>query len=115
MARTCLIRSKTMSEAIEVARQTQLQDRLNRARSTLLGLAAGDAIGTTVEFEPRGSFAPLSDMVGGSPSGLLSDQWTDDTSMALRLASSLLENGFDLHDQMQRYVMWHDEGYMSNN
>ena len=41
-----------------------LQDRF---LGCLLGLAAGDAVGTTVEFRPRGSFAPLTDMVGGGP------------------------------------------------
>ena len=91
------------------------QGRLDRARGALLGLAAGDAVGTTVEFKPRGSFAPLTDMVGGGPFRLLPGQWTDDTSMALCLTASLLDKGFDLHDQMQRYVRWHDEGYMSSN
>ena len=91
------------------------QNRLNRARGALLGLAVGDAIGTTVEFKPRGSFIPLTDMVGGGSFDLLPGQWTDDTSMALCLAASLVEHGFDTHDQMQRYLLWHDEGYMSSN
>ena len=104
-----------MSEAAQTIHQTVPQRRFDRARGALLGLAVGDAIGTTVEFKPRGSFAPLTDMVGGGPFGLLPGQWTDDTSMALCLAASLLESGFDLHDQMQRYVRWHDEGYMSSN
>ena len=95
--------------------QAPQPDRLDRARGALLGLAVGDAIGTTVEFSPRGSFAPLTDMIGGGPFDLLPGQWTDDTSMALCLANSLLENGFDLQDQMQRYVRWHDEGYLSSN
>lgn len=90
-------------------------DRINRSRGALLGLAVGDAIGTTVEFMPRGSFAPLTDMVGGGPFNLQPGQWTDDTSMALCLAASLIDNGFDTHDQMQRYALWHDEGYMSSN
>lgn len=41
-----------------------------RFRGALLGLAAGDAVGTTVEFRPRGSFPPVTDMVGGGPFGL---------------------------------------------
>ena len=42
-------------------------------------------------------------------------QWTDDTSMALCLATSLIERqGFDPKDQMQRYVRWWKEGYMSS-
>jgi ADP-ribosyl-[dinitrogen reductase] hydrolase len=90
-------------------------DRIDRARGALLGLAVGDAIGTTVEFMPRGSFAALTDMVGGGPFNLLPGQWTDDTSMALCLGASLLEHGFDLADQIFRYLQWHDEGYMSSN
>lgn len=84
------------------------------AQGALLGLAVGDAIGTTVEFKPRGSFAPVTDMVGGGPFDLAPGQWTDDTSMALCLATSLLEHGFDLDDQMSKYLLWHDEGYLSS-
>ena len=94
--------------------QKNIENRLNRARGALLGLAVGDAVGTTVEFKPRGSFMPLTDMVGGGPFNLLPGQWTDDTSMALCLAASLVEHGFDAHDQMDRYLQWHDEGYMSS-
>lgn len=89
--------------------------RIDRSRGALLGLAVGDAIGTTVEFKPRGSFTPMTDMVGGGPFDLKPGQWTDDTSMALCLGASLLEHGFDLADQMDRYLQWHDEGYMSSN
>ena len=81
----------------------------------MLGLAIGDAIGTTVEFKPRGSFKPLTDMVGGGPFDLEPGQFTDDTSMALCLAASLIEKGFDLNDQMTRYTRWANEGYMSSN
>lgn len=89
---------------------------LDRFRGCLLGLAAGDAVGTTVEFRPRGSFAPLTGMVGGGPFRLEPGQWTDDTSMALCLAVSLVEcNGFDARDQMERYCRWRDEGYLSSN
>jgi len=85
-------------------------------RGALLGLACGDAVGTTVEFKPRGSFAPVTGMVGGGPFGLNPGEWTDDTSMALCLAESLVEcNGFDAADQMRRYVKWLEEGYWSSN
>lgn len=57
----------------------------------MLGLAAGDAVGTTLEFKPPGSFAPIHDMVGGGPFRLAPGEWTDDTSMALCPAESLLE------------------------
>ena len=87
----------------------------DRFRGCLLGLAAGDALGTTLEFETPGTFEEIDDMVGGGPFGLRPGQWTDDTSMALCLASSLIEKGgFDAIDQMRRYVRWRDEGYMSS-
>lgn len=79
-----------------------------------MGLACGDAIGTTVEFCSRGSFHAVTDMVGGGPFGLLAGQWTDDTSMALCLAESLLaKGGFDAKDQMDRYVKWWRRGHLS--
>ncbi len=88
----------------------------NRYRGALLGLAAADAVGTTLEFKPPGSFAPISDMVGGGPFRLEPGQWTDDTSMALCLAASLVETrSFDPADQMERYTRWYEEGYMSSN
>ena len=64
-----------------------------RARGALLGLATGDALGTTLEFKRRGTFEPITDMVGGGPFGLQPGQWTDDTSMALCLAESLIALG----------------------
>jgi ADP-ribosyl-[dinitrogen reductase] hydrolase len=89
---------------------------IDRFRGCLLGLATGDAVGTTVEFSSRGSFAPLTDMLGGGPFGLKAGEWTDDTSMALCLATSLVEQGkFDARDQMQRYVRWYEDGYLSSN
>lgn len=87
---------------------------LDRYRGALLGLAVGDALGTTLEFKPPGSFEPLTDMVGGGPFRLLPGQWTDDTSMALCLAESLLlRGGLDPKDVMQRWLRWRDEGLWS--
>ena len=89
-------------------------DAISRFRGCLLGLAIGDAVGTTVEFIPRGRFAPVTDMLGGGPFHLYPGQWTDDTSMALCLGESLIEKGFDPRDQMDRYVRWMKDGYMSS-
>ena len=87
-----------------------------RYEGCLLGLAAGDALGTTVEFKAPGSFAPVTDIVGGGPFGLEKGQWTDDTSMALCLAESLIDcRGFDARDQMERYTRWLKHGYLSSN
>ncbi len=86
----------------------------NRLRGALLGLAVGDAVGTTLEFCARGSFEPITDMLGGGPFDLKPGQWTDDTAMALCLAESLIKKrGFDLADQMHRYLRWFDEGHNS--
>lgn len=92
---------------------TSMEDRF---RGALLGLACGDAVGTRVEFSPRGSFVPVTGMQGGGPFGLAPGEWTDDTSMALCLAASLVHcRGFDAVDQMNRYCNWRSVGYMSSN
>ena len=89
---------------------------IDRYTGCFLGLAVGDAIGTTLEFKRPGTFEPIQDMVGGGPFGLKPGQWTDDTSMALCLAESLIEcRGFDAIDQMSKYVRWYREGYLSSN
>lgn len=81
----------------------------------LVGLACGDAVGTTVEFSPRGSFTEVTGMSGGGPFRLKPGQWTDDTSMALCLAESLLEKAdFDPRDQMVKYLNWWQRGYLSS-
>ena len=88
---------------------------IDKYRATLLGLACGDAVGTTVEFKRRGTFEPVTDMSGGGPFRLQKGQWTDDTSMALCLAHSLLQHsGFNAEDQMNRYCNWYRVGYMSS-
>lgn len=87
-----------------------------RYRGCLLGLATGDALGTTLEFNYPGCFEPISDMIGGGPFNLNPGEWTDDTSMALCLAESLItKKEFDPIDQLERYVKWYEEGHLSSN
>lgn len=108
-------RKPTAAAATSADQPDVLAKRRQFCRATLLGLAVGDAVGTTLEFKSPGSFWPLTDMVGGGPFGLKAGQWTDDTSMALCLAASLAERGqFDAADQMRRYVRWWREGYFSS-
>lgn len=86
----------------------------DRGSGALLGLAVGDAVGTTLEFKPRDSYEPIADMIGGGPFRLKAGQWTDDTAMALALADSLLERDeFDEADLMQRFVDWREKGNYS--
>ncbi|MGX1828988.1 ADP-ribosylglycohydrolase family protein [Paenibacillus taichungensis] len=87
----------------------------DRFQGCLIGLAAGDALGTTVEFSSPGTFEPVTDIVGGGVFDLAPGQWTDDTSMALCLAESLVrKENFDPEDQMRRYTNWYQVGYMSS-
>lgn len=87
----------------------------DRAVGALVGLAVGDAVGTTLEFERPGSFAPIDDMVGGGPFALKAGQWTDDTSMAMCLAESIIDTGeLDPADQLRRYVAWWRHGHWSS-
>ena len=88
-----------------------MKNRKNAVQGCLLGLAVGDALGTTLEFAPRDTYEPLIDMVGGGPFQLKPGQWTDDTSMALCLADSLLAcNRHDPLDQLARYQRWYQQG-----
>ena len=92
----------------------QTASRRDRYRGCLLGLAVGDATGGSVEFQPPGTFPPVRDMTGGGVWDLRPGEWTDDTSMALCLATSLVEcGGFDPEDQMKRYLSWLDDGYLT--
>jgi len=88
---------------------------IERYRGSLLGLATGDAVGTTLEFESPGTFTPINDMVGGGPFELKPGQWTDDTSMALCLAESLIEQkGFVPTHQLEKYLEWYRQGHLSS-
>lgn len=88
--------------------------KMDKAQGALVGLALGDALGTTLEFQLRPTSPVVTDIVGGGPFRLKAGQWTDDTSMMLCLADSLIKFGAsNPQDQMQRYVAWRDEGYNS--
>lgn len=92
-----------------------IEPEVDRYRGALLGLAVGDALGAAVEFMRPGSFDPVTDIVGGGPHGLLPGEWTDDTSMALCLAESIIQcRGFDAKDQLERYVRWWKNGHLSS-
>lgn len=83
----------------------------DRALGSMIGLVVGDALGTTIEFLPRGAYPLMTDMIGGGPFHLRPGQWTDDTSMALCLAESLLSNpDLDQIDLMERFSRWVEFG-----
>lgn len=93
---------------------TDYTDYGDRALGALLGLAVGDAVGTTLEFSVRDSTPALTDMVGGGPFRLQPGEWTDDTAMALALADSLHANpALDEADLMGRFSRWYRQGEYS--
>ena len=83
---------------------------------SMLGMAIGDAMGARNEFKtPRYGEKDLENM-GKGPGGhfkLQPGQWTDDTSMGLCIADSLIMNNGELspHDIMHRFIAWWRGGY----
>ncbi|WP_192072624.1 ADP-ribosylarginine hydrolase Tri1 [Pantoea agglomerans] len=88
---------------------------LDKAQGALMGLAAGDAIGTTLAFVPRDK-AYVDDMVGMGPFNLKPGEWTDDTSMALCLAETYIESHkCDTTLFRQKLLSWYRNGTNSSN
>lgn len=89
----------------------------NRFLGCLVGLAVGDAYGTTYEFTNRSKMPVASqlpnEITGGGPFDMKPGEWTDDTSMALCIAESIVEKGWDTDDQMKKFIKWWQEGYNS--
>jgi ADP-ribosyl-[dinitrogen reductase] hydrolase len=82
-----------------------------RAVGVMLGMAVGDAVGAPYEFLPYRELS-YGDHEQCSRFKLEPGQWTDDTSMGLCLADSLLENkGLDGLQLMWAFMDWWDHGY----
>jgi len=91
---------------------------IDKYRGTLIGLALGDVLGVPFEFWKKENVARYFDShefevkdfsVGNLsfPAGF----YSDDTSMMICLAESLIEKGFDIIDQFERYQKWFLFGY----
>jgi ADP-ribosyl-[dinitrogen reductase] hydrolase len=87
-----------------------------RVVGAMVGLAAGDALGGPVEFEPRAAREadPVRGMRGGGTWKLEPGTWSDDASLALCLAESIVLKGFDPEDSGHRGLAWLDEGLWSS-
>lgn len=86
----------------------------SRFLGALVGLATGDALAAATHRRRPGTFTPVTGPLGGGPFDLPPGAWSDDTAMALCLADSLLAcGGFNARDQIERYVRWQQEGYLS--
>jgi ADP-ribosylglycohydrolase len=86
----------------------------DRFLGAFIGLAVGDALAAATQFRNPGTFTAVGDLLGGGPFDLPRGAWSDDTSMALCLAESLLEvTSFDPRDQVNRYRQWQQQGHLS--
>ncbi len=86
-------------------------EQLNRAQGVLLGQLAGDALGSMVEFMAVERIHQLHPgglrKIGPSPVfGTLAGQPTDDSEMALALARTLVQHGFDVEQIACAYATW---------
>src|SRR6056297_341017 len=86
----------------------------NKFKGALMGLIVGDALGAPFEGMSGSEIEFNSKMENGGPNNIRAGQWTDDSSMALCLAESLIKDGFNLNSQMDRYVKWFENGYLSS-
>ncbi len=92
-----------------------MEQALDKAKGAFIGLAVGDAVGTTLEFQQRDA-SHVNDMVGGGPFRLKAGEWTDDTSMALCLAEACIESGrVDVNLFRDKLVDWYKNGTNSVN
>ena len=96
-------------------RYATMEQQRNRALGALVGLAVGDALGAPVEFKEPGEFAPVTDYAYSNVWQIPRGYWTDDTSMALCLADSIIhKNTVDPHDILLRFVGWYVRGENSS-
>lgn len=79
-----------------------------KIKGALLGAAVGDALGVPAEFMTRRQLAknPVTGLRGGGYHGQPAGTWSDDTSLTLCAAQSLLEKGVDHADMMERFADW---------
>ena len=89
----------------------------DKVRGMFVGLAIGDVLGAPVQFGCHSDYIveKIEKLKNFHDNHTLpKGAWTDDTSMALCLADSLLEcGGYDSYDVMKKYSDWETYGYRS--
>ena len=83
----------------------------DRILGGLWGSLVGDALGVPVEFKDRATVQadPVKDMRGFGSHKQPPGTWSDDSSLLLCSADSLLHDEFDTEDMGKRFVSWHRE------
>ncbi|HWI64080.1 MAG TPA: ADP-ribosylglycohydrolase family protein [Symbiobacteriaceae bacterium] len=79
-----------------------------RFLGAMLGLACGDALGVTLEFQTRSEIRRKypdghREISGGGPFGFAAGEWSDDTAMALAVARGILESPGDPVEPVGRH------------
>lgn len=93
-----------------------LTSEYTRAKGAFYGNLVGDALGAPVEFQPRDSFPPVTGMLPCDTWGLPAGSFTDDGSLMLCMAASIVNAGHhDAANVLAHYLAWYLEGYMSVN
>ena len=88
----------------------------DRAIGCFIGLAIGDALGSPAEFKEPGEFEPITEMRYSGVWRIPAGYWTDDTSMAICLAESIIEHNRIHHlDILERFCRWYQLGENSSN
>jgi ADP-ribosylglycohydrolase len=84
----------------------------DRVLGGLWGAVIGDALGVPVEFKTRDQVRrnPITGMRGYGTFNLPPGSWSDDSSLLLCTAESLL-NGFDTDRMGKLFIRWLNEGY----
>ena len=109
-----VVRKPADDPLFETATLSAARNVRERFHGAMLGLAVGDALAAATQYRKPATFAPVGDLLGGGPFDLPRGGWSDDTSLALCLAESLVEShGFNPRDQVERYMRWQSEGYLS--
>lgn len=84
--------------------------KFNHLQTILIGTAVGDALGVPVEFQPRGYLKanPVTDMREYGTHEQPKGTWSDDTSLMLCLAESMVE-GLDTNNLAQKFIAWKND------
>jgi len=105
--------------AIDGWREALAKASMPRGLGSLLGMAVGDALGTTHEFKalaapafPTLATGPLTEVVGAGAFRLAAGEVTDDTQMAAALAYPfVMANRFATSHYVTKYLAWQNVAF----